>query len=236
MELRMNAQKFRIISIAVFFLFILIYSLPAADGVFRSVSGKVEYRVPGESWKIAQVGLRVPTGAHISTGFNSGARLEIESAVLRIRSLTRMSIDELIKREGVISTEMNLRVGRVRAEVKGVEGLRTEFKVSSPVSTAAVRGTIFENDGVNLKVFEGSVRFTNPNNIGGVVSKGGTGTSTGDGPPLTGLASWENNNVVTGGTLPTQYSQGERQLTPFGSTTPLKEVEYGSISGTVSFH
>ncbi len=231
----MNIQRFIKLSIAVFLFFILICALTAADGVFKSVTGKVEYKLPGGNWQTAQVGVEVPTGAHISTGFNSAASVEIESAVLRIRALTRMSIDELIKREGVISTKMNLRVGRVRAEVKGVEDLRNEFKVSSPVSTAAVRGTIFDDDGVNLKVYEGKVLFTNPNNIGSIVSKGGTGTSTGDGPPLTGLESWENSNMITFVTLPTQYSQGGRQLTPLGGSKPLKGVEYGNITGTVYF-
>ena len=231
----MNTRRCIKLSISGLLFCAFIFTLPAADGVFKAVTGKVEYKLPGGNWQTAQVGVEVPTGAHISTGFNSGASLEIESAVLRIRSLTRMSIDELVKREGVISTNMNLRVGRIKAEVKGVEGLRSEFKVTSPLSTAAVRGTIFDDDGVNLKVYDGKVMFTNPNNIGGIVSKGGSGTSSGDGPPLTGLESWEDNNVVTFGTLPKQYSPGGRQLTPLGDTKPLQELEYGNITGTVYF-
>ena len=72
-----------------------------------------------------------------------------------------MRLDELIEREGVVKTELFLRVGRVKAEVRQREGLQQDFRLSSPVSTAAVRGTSFEYDGVNLQVLEGLVAIAN---------------------------------------------------------------------------
>ena len=139
-------------------LLIFCFSMPlfGADGVFREVSGKVEYRLGGEGWSNAAIGVSVPSGAQISTGFNSKASLEIESAILKIRPLTRMSIEELVEKEGVVSTNLHLKVGRIRAEVQSAEDLRHDFRVRSALSTAAVKGTSFEYDGVNVKVFDGT--------------------------------------------------------------------------------
>ncbi len=47
-----------------------------------------------------------------------------------------MTVEELVQREGTIGTTLFLRVGRVKAEVKSVEGLTQEFKLRSTVSVA----------------------------------------------------------------------------------------------------
>ena len=43
-----------------------------------------------------------------------------------------MELEELIEKEGTISTGLNLRVGKIRAEVKTTEGLRQDFRLTSP--------------------------------------------------------------------------------------------------------
>ena len=140
---------------------LLVPALAQTDATVRSVSGKVEIQPAGGGWIPLAAGDRIAQGSTISTGFRSTAVLEVGSAVLEVKPLTRMRLDELIEREGVVKTELFLRVGRVKADVRQREGLQQDFRLSSPVSTAAVRGTSFEYDGVNLQVLEGLVAIAN---------------------------------------------------------------------------
>lgn len=144
-------------------LLVLAASLFAANitAVVKDISGKVEIMVPGGSWQKAAAGMEIEEGCSISTGFKSEAVLELGPSQLVVKQLTRMKLEELVEKEGTISTGLNLRVGKIKAEVRTTEGLRQDFKLTSPVSTAAVRGTSFEYDGVNLTVTEGTVVFTN---------------------------------------------------------------------------
>ena len=219
--------------LAALLLLLLPSMLSASEGVFRTVSGKVEYQIPGDVWRAASTGTRIPSGALISTGFRSEATLEIDSAVLTVRPLTRMRIDELVEKEGVISTELHLRVGRVRAEVKAVKGLQNNFRLTSPVSTAAVRGTSFDYDGVNLRVLSGLVRFANQFNVGTTLGAGERGTLTGNGLPLAGADARELEMLVFLQTLP-RFSEYEGLFSSFAG--PLSGIEYGSVGGTVHFH
>jgi hypothetical protein len=68
-----------------------------------------------------------------------------------------MSVEELSRQEGTINTALNLKVGKVTAKVKTVEGLGHNFTLRSPTSTASVRGTEFEFDGFAIKVTDGEV-------------------------------------------------------------------------------
>jgi len=138
-------------------------SLFAADltAVIKEISGKVEVMAPGGSWKKASTGMKINTGDSISTGFRSQAILTLGASQVIVKQLTRMELAELVEKEGTVTTGLNLRVGKIRARVRTTAGLRQDFRLTSPVSTAAVRGTEFEYDGVNLTVYEGSVAFTN---------------------------------------------------------------------------
>ncbi len=142
-------------------------------------TGRVEVREPGEAWRRASSGQTVPLGATISTGFSSSAVLRAGSAVLDIEQLTRMRIDELMHDAGLERSELHLQVGRVRAEVQAVEGVQTEFRLNSPVSTAAVRGTSFTFDGFSLRVHQGRVQLLN--RAGRWVTVGGGEGSSSDG-------------------------------------------------------
>jgi hypothetical protein len=59
----------------------------------------------------------------------------------------------------VQQTGVFLRVGRVNAQVKTTSGIKHDFKLRSPVSTAAVRGTDFEYNGWLLTVEDGGVEL-----------------------------------------------------------------------------
>lgn len=165
--------------------------------VVRRIVGKVEIQQPGQAWLPAAVGMELPLRATISTGFNSQAVLEVGSSVLTLRALTRIRIDELQVRDNVAVTGLSMPVGRIRAEVRSTEGLSTDFRVRSPVSTAAVRGTGFDNDGSILYCFEDTASLENEAGIGTEVSKGETGKISGLRPPSGGAPQRLKNTTVS---------------------------------------
>lgn len=123
-----------------------------------AVSGKVEISLAGTGWKTASIGDSVPVSATISTGFRSNATLEGMGATLTIEPLTRMSVNELRATSGGgTDTNLGLRTGRIRASVRSTSSGRTNFRVSSPVATAAVRGTEFGFNGYRVDVGTGTV-------------------------------------------------------------------------------
>jgi hypothetical protein len=152
----------------------------------RRIVGKVEIQRPGEAWIPAEVGMELPLRATISTGFNSQAVLEVWGSVLTLRALTRIRIDELEVRDNVAVTGLSMPVGRIRAEVRTTEGLSTDFRVRSPVSTAAVRGTGFDDDLYTLNCFDNSTDFINKAGIATKVYEGETGKLAGLLPPSGG--------------------------------------------------
>lgn len=155
-------MKIRICIItAVLLIAIIIPAVAQTSAVVQSFSGKVEVQNAGGSWTPVSTGQTIPKGATISTGFRSEAVLRFGESTLEVQPLTRMRIDELVQREGTVKTDLYLRVGRVKAEVRRTEGLQQEFRLRSPVSTAAVRGTSFSYDGINLQVVEGLVALIN---------------------------------------------------------------------------
>lgn len=131
------------------------------DAVVRSLSGTVEFQETGGDWQPLVEGYELPLGARISTGFGSSAVLELGLAVLEVDSLSRLTIEELVEREGVIESDLYLESGRVRADVSRTEVRRQDFRLRSTVATAAVRGTSFEFDGRNLDVTTGIVELAN---------------------------------------------------------------------------
>ena len=139
----------------------LVPMIAQTKAIVKEVKGKVEIKLPGRGWQRARGGMIIPKGATISTGFKSSAVLQLGKSMLQVKPLTRMTLEELIQKNGVVSTKLFLRVGKIKAKVRSAKGLRQNFKLKSPVSTAAVRGTDFEYDGIHLKVEEGVVRFFN---------------------------------------------------------------------------
>jgi len=142
-------------------LFIGTFLFADITAVVKDISGKVEIKVPGGSWKKASAGMKIEEGYSISTGFRSTAVLELGASQVIVKQLTRMELTELVEKEGTVKTGLNLRVGKIKAKVRTTAGLRQDFRLTSPVSTAALRGTDFEYDGTNLTVTEGTVVFTN---------------------------------------------------------------------------
>lgn len=127
----------------------------------ESVSGKVEIRAEGGSWQAASAGERIARGSTISTGFNSRAELRLADSILEVEPLTRMTLEDLVETSDSVSTDVFVRVGRTRANVQSAEGVRSDFRMRSPITTASVRGTQFAFDTKTTAVTEGTVTVAN---------------------------------------------------------------------------
>jgi hypothetical protein len=191
-----------------------------SQATIKEISGKVEIKAPQLDWVQAQTGMAVSLGTTISTGFGSIAVLELGKSVLRVDPLTRLRIDELIEREGTVTTELFLRVGKVNAEVKTTAGLSQDFKLRSPVSTAAVRGTGFDYSGYDLFVYDGEVTYQNLTGQDRTYGQGEGGGTSGEDTPSGGESSKEAASTVnTYSTGPGgQSTRGVAGASDLGST------------------
>lgn len=162
----------RILGISVLLMVALISPLFALNAVVKEVSGKVQLLAPGASWKDASIGSFITPGTVISTGFGSTAVLDLGTSQLQVKQLTRMRLDELLRTQTTATTALFLTVGHVRADVDTSLGVTQKFTLTSPVSTAAVRGTIFDFGPFSVTVERGVVRFTNEYDIGRDVAQG----------------------------------------------------------------
>ena len=133
----------------------------SVEARLQSITGSV-YILNGEGiWEPGSVGMALGSGDTISTGFGSTASIEMGDSMLRVDPVSRLTVEELTRVNGTISTQLYLHLGRIRAEVHSAEGLKNDFRLRSTASTASVRGTEFEYDGKNLYVDEGDVALTN---------------------------------------------------------------------------
>lgn len=175
----------------------------AQSATIQSVTGRVEVQTRGSStWAAASAGTQLPVGATISTGLRSSAVVQIGGATVQVQALTRMTLDELIQQQGSTRTELSLPVGRVRAEIQSQDGLQQEFRLRSPVATAAVRGTSFDFDGQNLEVLTGAVQVSNNQGQSTEVVQGESSTVTENAPPPSPQQVLEQQTRVVSSTSP----------------------------------
>ena len=191
--------------------------------VLKDVRGKVEVRETTGGWQRARVGMEISEGTYISTGFHASAVVDLGTSELLVKELTRMQLEELIEREGTVSTKLFLRVGRIGAKVKGVEGLRLNFTVRSTIATAAVRGTEFEFDGINLKTSEGTVFLINRVGQTRSVAAGESSSAPGFSLPTSAQEEREASVTVVADTSKPAagVKEGGRGAAPLISTPPV---------------
>jgi len=189
------------------------------SGSVRDVSGKVEIRAAGGAWEPAVKGAKVDLGTQISTGFNSRATVVIANSEIQVQPLSRLTLSELIKRRDELQTQLDLRVGKIRVEVKKDPSLKNDFTVRSPVSTAAIRGTIFTFDGQRLDVKDGRVRLANRTGLGRIYSAGQQGFVPVAGRPLTPEVQVSEKATVTPIQTPADAPGISTQSPPSAQTT-----------------
>jgi hypothetical protein len=149
----------------------------AAEVTVLSITGSVEIKEPGGLWSAASAGQVVSSRSMVSTGFGSRARLSAGGMELNLQPLTRITLDSLTQDGGTDRTEVSLQAGRIRATrppVTRTTRREVNFRVSTPVATAAVRGTDFTLSPDKLITAEGLVEFSQGQAV--VLSPGGTFT------------------------------------------------------------
>lgn len=154
-------------------------SIFGAEAYLKSFNGKVEIK-KGTSWTVVKEGDKIEPGTIISTGFNSNAVIMLGKSEIFIKPLTRISLDEISTSSNIIKTKLNLSLGKIKAEINTTEGLKNDFMVRTPVSTASVKGTVFEVGLREISVESGRIAYSN--NIGQTVSvASGTSSSAPEG-------------------------------------------------------
>lgn len=134
------------------------------------VEGTVEVRLAGEEgWKPAAVEMVLAPGSELSTGFASRAAFRTpEGVALLVRPLTQLRIGSAYRDEEVSRVEVELKIGRVRAEATHLTG-ESDLRVRTPRLTASVRGTIFEFQSLahrdSLFGVQGVTRGTDPSGM-----------------------------------------------------------------------
>jgi hypothetical protein len=137
---------------------------------FKSITGTVEIKPSGGNWTLVSSALDTSVleplkdGTTISTGFQSGARIEIGSSILELESLTRISFIRLTENDGYEHIEMSITYGRVRGELTPLPGDLCMYKIHSGESSIQISSGIFEADAMNVKVYRGIAVFTGNNN------------------------------------------------------------------------
>jgi len=134
------------------------------DAFIEQLTGTVEIKQARDNaFKAAKQGDKLSKDTVISTGFKSFAVIKIGSTTMTIRPLSTLSLTDLQKEEGAETLNVNLQAGRVRVDVKPPAGTKAATTLTSPSSTASVRGTSFEFDSHNLYVREGAVNYAGSN-------------------------------------------------------------------------
>ncbi|MDR2588730.1 MAG: FecR family protein [Spirochaetales bacterium] len=143
------------------FLFFAACAAFAQSGTITEISGSVEIKAGGAAGFVpAKMGDSIDKNTVISTGFRSTALINLGSANILVRPLTRLSLDELVRVQNVETINVNLQAGRVRVDVKPPAGSKADFTIKTPTATASVRGTDFDFDTRSIHVNEGAVAYS----------------------------------------------------------------------------
>ena len=130
------------------------------EAFIREMTGTVELKAPGASnWVPAKTGDRIQMASFISTGIKSIAVLAVGNSTITVRPFTNLSLESLIEQDNTEKVSLELRTGRIKADVNPPAGKKADFSIRTPMITASVRGTSFDLDPINLRVQEGRVRY-----------------------------------------------------------------------------
>jgi len=155
-------------------LFIMGFSTAYAKITVVSVKGKAAYKT-GRQWKPLKKNMQLEKGTKISTGIRSYVHLNLNGNNLKIRPLSMIKVYENTRSKSRIRTRIGLRRGSIRARVAKSRRIKTIFKVSTPVATSSVRGTIEDVSygpvqGMRVRVVEGVIQGENRKGIKRLIS------------------------------------------------------------------
>ena len=107
------------------------------------IRGDVEMQsAPGGEFVEAHVGDVVAIGGSVSTGYDSSALLRFPHGELTIGSLTNLGITDFLQTpEGLVKSQLYLRVGSVAAKIPHEASIRGDFSVRTPTCNSSIRGS-----------------------------------------------------------------------------------------------
>jgi len=107
-----------------------------------ALEGSVEVKhAKAKDWVPAKKGLELGPGAELQTSMFSWVELKLANdTTTRLGSVTRVRVDQYFKDAEAVRTRLRLRSGALSAVVNKGK-LKSDFRVSSPQSTASVRGS-----------------------------------------------------------------------------------------------
>jgi hypothetical protein len=121
-------------------------AVPAQElqGLFIDVKGKVQWRAgPDKPWQNAKVNDVIGSGAEVRSGLNSHAALKLgDNATALVDAGTMFQVPTVVREGDTLRTVVAVKSGRADFKVDKV-GLSNDFKVVTPSTTLAVRGTGF---------------------------------------------------------------------------------------------
>ena len=118
-------------------------------------------------WMPLAVGAQLQEGVKISTGINANVRLNLGGNTVDVGPLSMMKVYKNQVVSGTQDTRIGMRRGEMTADVTGGEGVRTVFRVATPVATSSVRGTTKRittgPSGTRMDAPKGSIRVDSKN-------------------------------------------------------------------------
>ncbi|MBN1500104.1 MAG: FecR domain-containing protein [Spirochaetes bacterium] len=131
-----------------------------------SVKGTVAFK-NGNAWAPLRANQTIQEGTKISTGANSYAVISLNKFNHRVEIKPLTMLQVFSKDNNVSSnSNINLKRGKIQVNVPKDKNVKTVFKVSTPVATSSVRGTIEEvsygrSFGMKVRVIEGIIEAEN---------------------------------------------------------------------------
>jgi hypothetical protein len=194
----------------------------AQNGVIKEFTGMVELKPAGTANFVpATAGAQVRQDTVISTGFKSSALLEVGSALITVRPLTRLTLTEITASQGTETLNLSLQTGRLRVDVNPPAGAKASFTVVSPTATASVRGTSFFFDTMNVRVREGTVAFKGNS---GYAVQVPAGSFSGVGAYSVAVVAQNNNSAAVMPSSPVGYDESTTGTTGGTASTPSVPV------------
>ena len=138
-------------------------AIRALQAIVMDVRGKARWRPSADAeWRDAKVNDIVEPGTEVKTGLRSRLTMRVgRNATVLVDSGTTFEMPEVIEENGQLRTTAAVRSGRVDFKVDKLDGFANDFKVITPQTTLAVRGTGFSLATGPLQGFEVTGARTN---------------------------------------------------------------------------
>ena len=139
---------------------------PPLTAVVAELDGHADMKLADGTWVTLEVGSVIPNDAIVYTGYAATMLIRFsDHLIVILRSLSELSVKQFETDPSVYRTELKLESGELRFKV--LEGtMKTDMKVSTPISTGAVTGTDFavsydKESGISVfEIYDHSVKVT----------------------------------------------------------------------------